>query len=157
MTSDQDLSPGERMLRSWPARTLGNATSGPASGSLVLTNRRLLFLPKSGLFGRSRPAATNRSAPLEEIGGALPHRSEMRIGYGDKMILEGIEVSGVVYELGREAPTRAILTEIALARQLRRKELGLPEDIAPCHSCGRWIPSGTRLCASCARSQKTSP
>jgi hypothetical protein len=111
---------------------------------------------KTGLFGRSAPTESDRSLLLEELGGAAPHKSEMRIGYGDRMVIEGVEIEGIAYELGREAPSRAILAEIAAARQARRKELGLPDDIAPCRSCGRWIPAGTPLCASCAVSGKTS-
>ncbi|MGA8605174.1 MAG: hypothetical protein WB788_09005 [Thermoplasmata archaeon] len=120
----------------------------------MLTNRRLVFVSKAGLFGRSRSAAGERSLFLEGLGGAAPHRSEMRIGYGDRMILEGIEIAGTVYELGREAPSRAVLTEIAAARQARRKELGLPDDVTPCRSCGRWVPVGATLCASCAGVRK---
>jgi hypothetical protein len=156
MMSDFEPLPGERTLRSWAARSPGAAANRSVSGNLILTDRRLLCVTKGGLFGRSRSPGTDRSLLLEEVGGAAPHRSEMRIGYGDRMILEGVEISGAVYELGREAPSRAILTEIGAARQARRKELGLPEDIAPCRSCGRWIPVGSTLCASCAGPRKGS-
>ncbi len=156
MMSDLELLPGEKSLRSWAARSSGDAPNRPASGNLVLTNRRLVFVTKGGLFGKSRSTGTDRSLRLEEVGGAAPHRSEMRIGYGDRMILEGVEIAGAVYELGRDAPSRAILTEIAAARQARRKELGLPDDISPCRSCGRWIPVGATLCASCLGPRKGS-
>lgn len=151
-----ELFAGEQTLRSWPARLLGDATTRPTSGTLVLTDRRLLFVAKVGLFGRSPPRGNVRSVLLEELGGAAPHQSEMRIGYGDRMVLEGVEFAGVAYELGREPPGQLVLNEVAAARQRRRRELGLPDDIAPCRSCGRWIPSGTGLCASCLRSRKPS-
>jgi len=156
MTPAPDLVPGERTLRSWPARCSVDPASRPVSGELILTNRRLLFATKARVFGGSRPTGSDRSTMLEGIGGANPHRSEMKIGYGDRMILEGIEIAGAVYELGREAQSRAILEEIASARRARRKELGLPDDIASCRSCGRWIAAGTSDCASCAPERKTS-
>lgn len=152
MTPPNDLSPGERQLGSWPARSPSGDHGSPATGDLVLTNRRLLFLPKRGLFGRSGPPEAGRSLPLEGIGGAAPRRSEMRIGYGDRMILEGIEVDGTAYELGREASSRGVLEAIAAARESRRNELGLSRDTTPCRSCGRWVAAGTALCAGCARS-----
>jgi hypothetical protein len=154
MTPDEPFGPGERPIKSWPARAAGDKANRPVAGDLVLTNRRLLFTAKGGVLTRSRPTGSDRSIALETIGGAAPHRTEMRIGYGDRMMIEGVEIAGTVYELGREASSRAILTEIALARQLRRRELGLPDDIAPCGSCGRWIPAGSTLCASCAGVRK---
>jgi hypothetical protein len=106
MTSPSELPPGERQLRSWVARCSGGSAGRPISGELVLTNRRLLFVAKAGRFARSSPSANDRSVPLEGVGSAAPHRTEMRIGYGDRMILEGIQVDGVRYELGRGVPTR---------------------------------------------------
>jgi len=65
------------------------------------------------------------------------------------MILEGVEVDGAVYELGRETPSRPVLELVAAAREARRTELGLEADIAPCRSCGRWVARGIPLCDSC--------
>ena len=139
MTPAPDLFPGERTLRSWPARAAGEAKGRSVSGELTLTSHRLLFVAKGRLLGRSRPVASDRSVSLEGIGGAAPHRSEMRVGYGDRMMLEGVEVAGAVYELGRDAPSAAVLAEIAAARQARRRELGLPDDLSVCRFCGRWV------------------
>ncbi|MGD0589066.1 MAG: hypothetical protein ABSA63_09810 [Thermoplasmata archaeon] len=154
MTPTPELSPGERILRAWPARTPTAAPGHPTSGDLFLTNRRILFMAKGGLFGRSHPPTSARSMSLEGIGGAAPHRTELRIGYGDRMVLEGIELDGAVFELGREASSRTVLAEIASARRARRKELGLPDDITPCQSCGRWNALGKGLCESCAPARK---
>jgi hypothetical protein len=156
MTADAALGPGERLLATWSARVAGSGTVRPASGDLVLTNRRLVFVAKGGVFARSRPAGSDRSLPLETVGGAAPHRSEMRIGYGDRMVIDGIEVGGAVYELGREGNSRATLTAIAAARELRRRELGLPDDLTACGSCGRWVPFGTNRCASCVNARAVS-
>ena len=78
----------------------------------------------------------------------------MRIGYGDRMVLDGVEVGGATYELGRERRSREILEATASARRARRLELGLADDIGPCRSCGRWGAAGTVLCEGCARAQK---
>ena len=153
MTAGFVDAPGERIRRSWPAHSPGGPTGRPSSGALILTDRRLVFVAKPGLFGRSREAGPYRSVPLEEIGGASPHRTEMRIGYGGRMVVEGVDVAGMVYELGREVRSDLVLAEIAGARQARRKELGLPDDVAPCSSCGRWVAFGTPRCASCLRTQ----
>jgi len=154
MTSSPALTPGERVVRTWPARSPGSTAGRSVSGDLVLTNHRLLFVPKAGFFGGSRTAGAGRSVPLEEIGGAAPHRNEMRIGYGDRMTIEGVEVGGVSYELGRDMPARLILGEIAAARRARRGEVGLPEDLADCRSCGRWVSTGQLLFTRCAANRE---
>ncbi|MGP8075389.1 MAG: hypothetical protein ACLP8Y_01420 [Thermoplasmata archaeon] len=155
MTRLPELSPGERILRSWPVRTPGAADGRAASGDLFLTNRRLLFIAKAGLLGRSHPPTSDRSISLEGVGGAAPRRTEMRIGYGDRMILEGVDVDGAVYELGREASSRTMLAEISTARRARRAELGLSDDISTCQSCGRWNALEKIFCESCARARKS--
>jgi len=142
------------VIRSWTVRFSGDANSRAASGELTLTNRRLVFTAKSGLFGRSRTASPVSSVPLEGIGGGAPHPTEMRIGYGDRMVLDGVEIGGATYELGRERRSREILEAVATARRARRVELGLSDDISPCRSCGRWGAAGTSLCEGCARAQK---
>ncbi|MGA8710857.1 MAG: hypothetical protein WB786_06480 [Thermoplasmata archaeon] len=157
MTPTPELSPGERLLRAWPARTPAATPGHPTSGNLFLTNRRLFFVAKAGLFGRSHPPTSDRPMSLEGIGGAAPHRTEMRIGYGDRMTLEGIEVDGAIYELGRAASSRTMLAEIASARRARRTELELPDDIIPCQSCGRWNALGKVLCESCVPARKNPP
>jgi len=154
MTSSPALTPGERVVRTWPARSPGSTAGRSVSGDLVLTNHRLLFVPKAGFFGGSRTAGAGRSVPLEEIGGAAPHRTEMRIGYGDRMTIEGVVVGGESYELGRDQPARLILGEIAAARRARRREVGLPEDLADCRSCGRWVSTGQPLCTICAANRE---
>jgi len=151
MTSHFPLAPGEHEIRVWSARALGKSPGTSPSGQLFLTNRRLAFVERGGLLGRPRPLEGGRSVPLETIGGAGPHQSELRIGYGDRMVIEGIEIAGLVYELGREVRSQVVLVEIAIARQVRRRELGLADDLQPCRACGRWVPLGTKLCASCAR------
>jgi hypothetical protein len=151
MTPEADLEPGERVLASWSARVPGRGSARAVTGTLRLTNHRLVFAEKSGLLGRSRSPTTSLSVPLEGIGGAAPHRSEMRIGYGDRMVIEGIEIAGLTYELGREVSSRAVLERIASARELRRTELGLAHDLETCRSCGRWIAKGAAVCSSCAR------
>ena len=156
MTPLAGLSPGERILRSWPARSPGDRAGRPVSGEISLTNHRFLFITRVGILGGSRSVTYDRSVPLETIGGAAPHRTEMRIGYGDRMILEGVDIAGATYELGREGSSRSVLTEIASARRARRNELGLPEDITACRSCGRWSAFGTTLCESCARADPVS-
>jgi len=153
MTPEPELEPGERLIATWPARALSTPGARPVSGSLQLTDRRLLFLGKSGLFGRSRSPAHDRSVPLERIGGADPHPFELPIGYGDRMVLAGIDIAGSTYELGREASSMRVLEQIASARELRRRGLGLPDDVQSCSSCGRWVAKGTPVCAKCARSQ----
>jgi hypothetical protein len=154
MTAGADLAPGELVLRSWPARFSGGANSRPTSGELTLTNRRLFFSARAGFFGRSRTGSPVSSVPLENIGGGAPHPTEMPIGYGDRMILDGVDVGGATYELGRERRSQEILQAIASARRARRLELGLADDISPCRSCGRWGAAGTTLCEGCARAQK---
>lgn len=150
MTPGPDDSSTERTLRSWPARRVASGGARSVSGELVLTDRRLRFVPRSGLFGRSGSGGDGASTPLEEIGRGVPHRTEMRIGYGDRMILEGITIGEETYEFGREPTSQSALTEIASVRQARRRALALPDDLVACRSCGRWIPVGRILCESCA-------
>ena len=150
MTPGPRLEAGERVLRSWPARSLGNTTTRASSGELVLTTQAIRFEPRPGLFGGARSGRTGRRSPLEHVASASPHRSELRIGYGDRVVFEGVIVAGITYEFGQGIRSRAVLEEIAVARQLRRRELGLPDDLAPCRSCGRWIATESFLCPACS-------
>jgi len=155
MTPDANPSDPERILHRWPVRFVGSADSPAESGELVLTERSLRFEPRRGIFSRSRAGAMPASALLETIGEAGPYRTVMRIGYGDRMIVEGATFAGRNYEFGRELTGRAVLTEVALTRAARRKELGLPNDRWPCPKCGRWVSTGPGVCGSCGGSART--
>ena len=151
MTDAPSLEPGERLVAAWPVRAVTSPGARPLPGTLQLTDRRLLFLARSGVLGRTRASALDRSVPLEGIGGANPHTTELAIGYGDRMVLAGVEIAGSTYEMGREASSQKVLELIATTRAERRTVLGLPDDVRSCRSCGRWVAKGTPICSNCAR------
>lgn len=124
-----DLEPGERVLGAWrgePVRTDGRVDRG---GWLVLTDRRLLFYRRSGLWGPGRldrpPVFARR---LEEVRSVTPHRLWMRIGYGDRVEMLGIGIDTETVRLGRDAPLEILVDKIDSARRARRAALGLPTD-----------------------------
>lgn len=121
-----DLEPGERVLGAWrgePVRTDGSVDRG---GWLVLTDRRLLFYRRSGLWGPGRlerpPVFARR---LEEVRSVTPQRLWMRIGYGDRVEMPGIGIDTEIVRLGRDAPLETLVGEIDGARTARRAALGL--------------------------------
>lgn len=126
--SDQvDLEPEERLLQLWPgepARPDGNVDR---PGWLVLTDRRLLFFRRVGRWGSGRlerpPLFARR---LEEIRSLERRTLWMKIGYGDRVGMEGIAIDGWAVRLGREAPSSEMTEHIHRARRARRAALGLP-------------------------------
>ncbi len=119
-----DLEPGERTLRHWPAETARADGSSDRAGWLILTNHRVLFFRRSGLFagGRAeRPPAIFRR--LEEIRAVAARRFWMSIGYGDRVEVPGLAIDAQTFRLNRESSAEEVRAAVEAARVARISEL----------------------------------
>lgn len=122
-----DLEHGEQLLGVWAGEPVRPDGSVERPGWLVLTDRRVLFYRKSGLWGGGRletPPKFGRR--LEEIRSVEPQRFWMKIGYGDRVEMPGISVDELRTRLNRNASSQLLVGEITEARKARRVALGLP-------------------------------
>jgi hypothetical protein len=144
------LTPGERVIGSWPAQRVEVGTSSQRRGVLVLTNLRSLFLVRAGLLGGRRIVEQPVfAAALQDLNAANPNRSYLRIGYGDRMEIPGLVLAGHGFQLDRETPSRNVLLHIASARVARLMELGEPVPPVACSACGAWGSEPAPRCSSC--------
>jgi hypothetical protein len=117
---------------------------------LVLTNRRCLFLRRAGLLGGRRfEKDPVFSRALEDLPAARPHRFYLRIGYGDRMEIPGLDLAGHEFQLDRETPSRNVLRQIAAARATRLAELRNPISGGVCNACGAWSSESSSRCPAC--------
>jgi hypothetical protein len=144
------LGPGERVVGSWPAQLVQSGEKVSGRGWLILTNQRCLFFRRAGLFGGQRlemaPTFTSR---LEDLSTGRPRRFFLRIGYGDKMEIGGIEIGSHEFQLDRESAPMRVLWEISNARAARLRELGMADTSAVCTACGTWSPKLVARCSEC--------
>jgi hypothetical protein len=144
------LGPGERVISSWSAQAVEGGNVSLRRGLLVLTNRRCLFLRRAGLLGGRRfEKDPVFAAALERLRTASPHRFYLRIGYGDRMEIPGINLTGHEFQLDRETPSRSVLLRIADARASRLAELRDPISGGVCNACGAWSAEPSDRCAIC--------
>jgi hypothetical protein len=127
LAAEVGLGGGERWLGAWPVEAaLPDGGTGP-SGWLVLTSRRTAFYRKLGLFGSGRLEKPPQfSWPLEDVRSVESRRYEMKIGYGDRLVIPGVAVNGQGFRLNRETPSPGVVEALERARKARRSELGLP-------------------------------
>jgi hypothetical protein len=119
------LNPGEQVVHAWPAQAVLAGEASLRRGRLVLTNHRCLFFRRAGVFnGHRLERAPVFATQLEDLASAHPRRFFLRIGYGDRMEVGGVEVSGREFQLDRDTDPLEILAEIAKARTVRLAELG---------------------------------
>jgi hypothetical protein len=117
------LGPEERIVHAWPAQSVQAGEVSLRRGLLVLTNQRCLFLRRAGMLsGRRFESSPAFATPLEALTSAHPRRFTLRIGYGDRMEIGGVEISGREFQLDRETDPLEILAEIAKARTGRLTE-----------------------------------
>ena len=126
--SDQvDLEAEERLLCVWRGEPVRPSGDTDRPGWLVLTDRRLVFFRRLGFWGTGRPEKPPLFVRrLEEIRSVEPQRLWMRIGYGDRVEMEGVAIDGWAVRLDRATPSRGLIEEIDRARRARRTALGLP-------------------------------
>ncbi len=109
----------EAVLRRWVAELVGPGES-VVSGELVLTDRQCAFVPARGFLRRprGRSDATVRWR-LEEVRTFSSRRFFLRIGYGDRIELGGVEINGTEFRLGRVTRPEEVLEAIQDARSRR--------------------------------------
>jgi hypothetical protein len=131
------LGPDERIVKSWPGQATKPGESTWRRGRLILTDRRCLIFLREGLFNRERLA--NKPifvVSLERLDSLGPRQFFLRIGYGDKMEIGGIELNGQEFQLGRESAPLEVVSDIAKARTARLKDLSGPRvnEAVPTHT-----------------------
>ncbi len=113
-----ELEPGERLLRGWPAESVGKGGAKGSMGWLVVTDRRILFYRQAGVFRGSQVVKPPLlSVRVERIRSVSPRQFSMEIGYGDKVAIPGLEIDGQDFRLNRETPSAEVLQRIAEARR----------------------------------------
>lgn len=132
------LGPGERVLGVWPAQAVQGGEASLRRGRLVLTTHRCSFLRRARLLSGNRwekdPVFTTR---LEDLTSAHPRQFHLRIGYGDRIEIGGLEIGGCEFQLDRGTDPLEILAEIAKARAGRIAELGR---LVSGGAQGKWEP-----------------
>lgn len=111
------LEDGETLTSSWPVEAVRAPGSRGTPGWLVLTDRRVLFYRRGGLLGgRSAVHPPEWSTPLGELQTVSACQFTIRIGYGDQVLLPGVELDGHRFILNRETPSAPVLAAIGAAR-----------------------------------------
>ncbi len=111
----------ERVVRHWPAESARADGEADRSGWLILTDRRLLFVRRGGWRARAQDAESpDVTLPLESIRQIEARPFQMRIGYGDRVVIPGIAIDGHAFRLPRETPAEEVRFVLEQAARSRR-------------------------------------
>lgn len=119
-----ELEPGEKLRGRWRVEPVGPDGSVEGTVWLVLTDRTLRIYPGGGLLSRGRigksPTWVRR---LEGLGSVDRERYELKIGYGDRVLLEGLSLEGTHLRFPRGLSAVQVRAQVEQARRARREEL----------------------------------